>query len=61
MLQYVPNMLSSPHTVLDRPLGFQKVEAPRISRKSAHEGGKVVSPTHRPPLPQTIPMLLISV
>jgi hypothetical protein len=22
-----------------------------ISRKSAHEGGKVVSPTHRPPLP----------
>jgi hypothetical protein len=25
--------------------GFQ------ISRQSAHEGGKVVSPTHRPPLP----------
>jgi hypothetical protein len=23
----------------------------RISRQSAHEGGKVVSPTHRPPLP----------
>jgi len=23
----------------------------QISRKSAHEGGKVVSPTHRPPLP----------
>jgi len=22
----------------------------RISRQSAHEGGKVVSPTHRPPL-----------
>jgi hypothetical protein len=26
-------------------LGFQ------ISRHSTHEGGKVVSPTHRPPLP----------
>jgi hypothetical protein len=25
--------------------------APRISRQSAHEGGKVVSPTHRPSLP----------
>ena len=24
---------------------------PQISRQSAHEGGKVVSPTHRPPLP----------
>ena len=23
----------------------------QISRKSAHEGGKIVSPTHRPPLP----------
>ena len=30
--------------------GFQEVEAPRISRQSAHEGDKV-SPTHRPPLP----------
>jgi hypothetical protein len=29
-------------------LGFQEVEAPR---QSAHEGGKVVSSTHRPPLP----------
>jgi hypothetical protein len=39
-----------------RPLGFQKVEAPRISRQSAHEGGKVVSPTHRPCLlPGRIP------
>jgi len=23
----------------------------QISRQSAHKGGKVVSPTHRPPLP----------
>jgi hypothetical protein len=42
---------SNPITGLDRPLGFQKVEAPRIFRQSAHEDGKVVSPTHRPPLP----------
>jgi len=28
--------------------GFQ------ISRQSAHEGGKVVSPTHQPPLPPRI-------
>jgi hypothetical protein len=37
------------HYSLDRPLGFQEVEAHRFSRQSAHEGGKVVSPTHRPP------------
>jgi hypothetical protein len=34
-----------------RPMGFQEVEVPRISRQSAHEGGRVVSPTHRPFLP----------
>jgi hypothetical protein len=28
-----------------------EVEAVRIFRRSTHEGGKVVSPTHRPPLP----------
>jgi len=34
----------------------------QISRHSAHEGGKVVSPTHRPPLPsQEIFLVLISV
>ena len=32
------------------PLGFQEVDTSRISRQSAHEGGKV-NPTHRPPLP----------
>ena len=26
----------------------------QISRQSAHEGGKVVSPTHRPPLPLSV-------
>jgi hypothetical protein len=33
------------------PLRLQEVEAPRTSRESAHEGGKFVSPKHRPPLP----------
>ena len=33
----------------------------QISRKSVREGGKVVSPTHRPPLPQEIFLVLISV
>jgi hypothetical protein len=35
----------------------------QISRQSAHEGGKVASPTHRPPLPtpQEISLVLISV
>ena len=34
----------------------------QISRQSAHEGGKVVRPTHRPPLyPQEIFLILISV
>jgi hypothetical protein len=31
--------------------GLQGVEAPRISRQTAHESGKFVSPTYRPPLP----------
>jgi len=35
---------------LDRPWRFQKVEVPKISRQSAHEGCKVVSPTRGSPL-----------
>jgi hypothetical protein len=38
---------------LDRLLGFRKVGVPRISRQSAHGGGKVASPTHRSSLPFT--------
>jgi len=37
---------------LDRFCSFQEVEAPRISKQSAHEVCNVVSPTHQPPLPQ---------
>jgi len=33
----------------------------QISRQSAHEGGKVISLTYRPPLPQEIFLVLISV
>jgi hypothetical protein len=33
----------------------------QISRQSAHESGKVVSTMHRPPLPQEIFLVLISV
>ena len=40
---------------IDRPKGVLEVEAPRISRQSAHEGGKIVSPTLRPPLPPPPP------
>jgi hypothetical protein len=34
---------------LNRLLGLQEVEAPRISTQSAREGGKVVSPIPLPP------------
>jgi hypothetical protein len=40
-----------PTTGLDRPLGFQEVEAPEFLDNRHYEGGKVVSPTHRPSLP----------
>ena len=41
---------SYPITGLDKPIEARKVETPRISRQLLHEGGKVVSPTHRPSL-----------
>ena len=44
--------LNSPCTVPEMPRGLQKFEAARIFRQSAHEGGNVVSPTHRPPQPR---------
>ena len=48
-----------------RPVQTQRVPGgwgSQISRQSAHEGGKVVSPTHRPPFtPQEIFLVLISV
>ena len=57
-------MYRYPITRLNSPLGPQEVEAARISIESAHVGGKIVSPTHRPsppppPPPQEIPLGLI--
>jgi hypothetical protein len=40
--------------------GSRRMRLPDL-RQSAHEGGKFVSPTHRPPLPQEIFVVLISV
>jgi hypothetical protein len=36
---------------LDRLWSFQEFESPGISKQSAHEVCKVVSPRHQPPLP----------
>jgi hypothetical protein len=61
-LQLAPCRHSYPCTGLDRPLGLQEVKASRMDRKLAHDGGKIVSPGHRPLLPaQEIRLLLISV
>jgi hypothetical protein len=50
-----------PYTGLGRPSRLQEVESPGNSRQSAHEVGKLASPTRRPSLPQDIPLLLIIV
>jgi hypothetical protein len=43
--------LKYPISGLDKPLGLQQIEASKISRQLAQEGGKVVSPPHQPPSP----------
>jgi hypothetical protein len=43
--------VKQPSAGLDHPTRLQEAQVPRISTQSAHEGGKIVSPTHRPPLP----------
>jgi hypothetical protein len=48
-------------TGLDRPIRFQEFDALWISRQSSHDSDKIVSSTHWPPLPQKIPLVLISV
>jgi len=45
------DMKSYPSTGLDRPLKLQEIEAPRISRQSAQNVVKVVTPMHQPSLP----------
>ena len=39
--------VNNPYIDLERPCGLQEIEASRISRESANEDSKVVSPTHR--------------
>jgi hypothetical protein len=51
----------STFTSLERPLGIQKVENPRISKQAIHEGGSVISSMHWPPLPQKKFLVLIYV
>jgi hypothetical protein len=48
-----PRTFVSVNTVYSYPIigPDRPSDAPRISKQSAHEGGKVVSPTHRPSLP----------
>jgi hypothetical protein len=41
--------VNSSVTGLEWPRGFQEVKVPRLT--TAQDGGKVVSLTHRPPLP----------
>jgi len=53
---------SKPCSCLESHLGSQEVEAARISWQTTIGSGKVVTPTHRPPLPlQEIPLVLISI
>ena len=42
-------------------LRLQMFEVSRSSRKLAHESGKIVSPKHRPPLPQVVSVVLTPV
>jgi hypothetical protein len=46
----VKGIKSIPITSLDRPWGLQEFEAPRFQDNRHKKGGKVVSPTQRPPL-----------
>jgi hypothetical protein len=43
---------TNPYTGQESPFRFQEDEPPIISRQSAREGNKVVSPKHRPSLQQ---------
>ena len=49
------------HYRFEVPRGFQEIKVRRLRKTMAQDGGTVVSLTHRPPLPQEILLVLISV
>jgi hypothetical protein len=48
----ITSSISYPIIGPDKSLELQEAEVPKIYVQSSHEGGKVASPKHRPPLPQ---------
>jgi hypothetical protein len=61
MRNRVPTKVKQSHYSPWQTLSVPRVWGSHISRQSVHEGGKVVSPTHQPPVHQEISLLLISV
>jgi len=51
LVQYKGKGKAIPLQAWRGPEGSSRLRFPQISRQSAQKGGKVVSPTHRPPLP----------
>ena len=43
------------------PIGIEEIEATRLVDNRQNEGGKLLSPKHRPPLSLVVTLVLISV
>jgi len=57
---YILDYKAVPLQAWTGPEGSRSLRS-QISRQSANESGKVVSPTHQPPLPLEIFLILLSV